>query len=144
MLSRRISTISKFRIFINRDSAYRREYYPFSMPIGKTSESRVVCAMWLHILIRNWAKLNAQHVNQTIIRNARLRRRLLRDKRPCGMPFNSRTDIRRPDQGPMEIFDETLWKKEQVPLPSSAIERRYFVKRKCGNNFQQWQISSAS
>lgn len=29
------------------------------------------------------------------------------DKRPCGMPFNSRTDIRRVDQGPMEIFDET-------------------------------------
>ncbi|KYM84499.1 hypothetical protein ALC53_05285 [Atta colombica] len=35
------------------------------------------------------------------------------------MPFNSRTDIRRVDQGPMEIFDETLRKREQVPLPSN-------------------------
>lgn len=34
------------------------------------------------------------------------------DKRPCDMPFNSRTDIRQIDQGPMEIFDETLRKKE--------------------------------
>ncbi|KYN11996.1 hypothetical protein ALC57_15838, partial [Trachymyrmex cornetzi] len=35
------------------------------------------------------------------------------------IPFNSRTDIRRVDQGPMEIFDETLRKREQVPLPSN-------------------------
>ena len=35
------------------------------------------------------------------------------------MLFNSRTDIRRVDQGPMEIFDETLRKREQVPLPSN-------------------------
>lgn len=49
-------------------------------------------------------------------------RRLLRDKRPCGMPFNSRTDIRWTDQGSMEIFDKTSRKKEQVPMPSNVIE----------------------
>lgn len=57
----------------------------FSMSIGKNRW----CAMRLYILIRNWAKSNAQHVNRTII----YENGLLRDKRPCGMSFNSRTDI---------------------------------------------------
>ncbi|KYN04332.1 hypothetical protein ALC62_05098 [Cyphomyrmex costatus] len=36
------------------------------------------------------------------------------------MPFNSRTNIRQADQGPMEIFDETSRKKKQVPRPSKV------------------------
>lgn len=51
--------------------------------------------------------------------------RLLRDKRPCGMPFNSRTDIRRTDQGPMEIFDET-----EKGTSSSALECNRGILRK--------------
>lgn len=101
---------------------------------------KVMCAIWLHILIRNWVKIKCA-TRQSDDYTKRLLRRLLRDKRPCGMPFNSRTDICWVDQGPMEIFDETSRKREQVPLPSNVTGRRYFTKRRYGNSSRQWQIS---
>lgn len=63
------------------------------------------------------------------------------DKRPCSMPFNSRTDIRRVDQGPMEIFDETSRKKKQVPMPSDATEEGILRDADAGNDSRQCQIS---
>jgi len=80
---------------------------------------KIMCAIWLHILIRNWVKIKCATRQSDDYTKRLLHRRFLRDKRPCGIPFNSRTDIRRVDQGPMEIFDETLRKREQVPLPSN-------------------------
>lgn len=69
-----------------------------------------------YILIRNWVKSNDRAWHASI---SRWTKHLLHycfsrenDKRPCDMLFNSRTDIRHINQGPMEIFDETSRKKE--------------------------------
>lgn len=102
----------------------------FSILLGKKNWESHARKLF-YILIRNWVKSNVRDMRQSaverkvcliIVSCERI------DKRPCDMPFNSRTDIRHINQGPMEIFDETS-RENRISSFAFECERRYFTRK---------------